>query len=644
MTQPASADDNCQAAVPNVMGGASVSDNCSAPGEITLSQSPAPGTLVGLGSHTITVTATDAAGNSASCTTTFTVSDNKAPTVICSATQPASADDNCQAAVPNVMGGASVSDNCSAPGEITLSQSPAPGTLVGLGSHTITVTATDAAGNSASCTTTFTVSDNKAPTVICSATQPASADDNCQAAVPNVMGGASVSDNCSAPGEITLSQSPAPGTLVGPGSHTITVTATDTAGNSATCSTTFTVSDTKAPTVICSATQPAGADDTCQAAVPNVMGGASVSDNCSAPGEITLSQSPAPGTLVGLGAHTITVTATDTAGNSATCSTTFTVSDTKAPTVICSATQPASADDNCQAAVPNVMGGASVSDNCSAPSAITLSQSPAPGTLVGLGTHTITVTATDAAGNSATCTTTFTVTDKKAPTVICSATQPASADDNCQAPVPNVMGGASVSDNCSAPSALALSQSPAPGTLAGLGIHTITVTATDPSGNSASCTTTFTVTDNTAPTVICSAVAGASADGNCQAAVPNVMSGVSLSDACSAASAITLSQSPAAGTLVGLGTHTITVTATDAAGNSATCTTTFTVTHDTAPTVICPAPTSASAGTNCLAAMPDVLGGVSASDSCSGTNGITLSQSPAAGTLELSLALTPPNT
>src|SRR5207245_8069622 len=50
-------------------------------------------------------------------------------------------------------------------------------------------------------------------------------------------------------------------------------------------------------------------------------------------------------------------------------------------------------------------------------------------------------------------------------------------------------------------------------------------------------------------------------------------------------------------------------------------------------TVTCPAPTSVSAGTNCLAVVPDVLGGVSASDSCSGTNGITLSQSPAAGTL-----------
>src|SRR5204862_5022399 len=90
---------------------------------------------------------------------------------------------------------------------------------------------------------------------------------------------------------------------------------------------------------------------------------------------------------------------------------------------------------------------------------------------------------------------------------------------------------------------------------------------------------------------------------------------------------------PAAGTLVGLGTHVITVTATDAATNSATWTTICAVTDDTASTVSCPAPSSVSAGTNCLVAVPDVLGGVSASDSCSGTNGITLSQSPAAGTL-----------
>src|SRR5207247_6727869 len=116
-------------------------------------------------------------------------------------------------------------------------------------------------------------------------------------------------------------------------------------------------------------------------------------------------------------------------------------------------------------------------------------------------------------------------------------------------------------------------------------------------------------------------------------ALPGVLGGVSASDSCSGTNGITLSQSPAAGTLVGLGVHTITVTATDVATNSATCTTTFTVSDDTAPTVTCPATPSASAGTNCLVAVPDVLGGVSASDSCSGANGITLSQSPAAGTL-----------
>src|SRR5206468_2245067 len=185
----------------------------------------------------------------------------------------------------------------------------------------------------------------------------------------------------------------------------------------ATCATIFTVTDTTAPTVNCSAIPSASADGSCQAAVPNVLSGVTVSDGCSAAGAITVSQSPVAGRVVGLGSHTITVTATDAAGNSATCTTIFTVSDTTAPSVVCSAVPGASADGNCQAAVPNVMGGVNVSDACSGAGSITLSQSPAAGTLVGLGSHTITVTATDAAGNSATCTTTFTVTDTTAPTV-----------------------------------------------------------------------------------------------------------------------------------------------------------------------------------------------------------------------------------
>src|SRR5207245_4635087 len=141
----------------------------SAASAISLVQSPTAGTLVGLGAHPITVTATDAAGNSASCTTSFIVADNTPPTVTCPAATTASADATCQGAVPNILSGVTVSDNCSSAGSITLVQSPAAGTMVGLGAHAITATATDAAGNSASCTTSFTVTDNTPPTVTCPA-------------------------------------------------------------------------------------------------------------------------------------------------------------------------------------------------------------------------------------------------------------------------------------------------------------------------------------------------------------------------------------------------------------------------------------------------------------------------------------------
>src|SRR5256885_222233 len=605
------------------------SDSCSGTNGITLSQSPAGGTLVGLGTHVITVTATDAATNSATCTTTFTVTDDTAPTASCHAPTIVSACTNCLAAVPDVLGGVSASDGCSGTNGITLSQSPAAGTLVGLGVHVITVTATDAATNSATCTTAFTVTDDTAPTVSCPAPSSVSAGTNCLAAVPDVLGGVSASDSCSGTNGITLSQSPAAGTLVGLGTHVITVTATDAATNSATCTTTFTVTDDTAPTVSCPAPTSVSAGTNCLAAVPDVFGGVSASDSCSGTNGITLSQSPAAATLVGLGAHVITVTATEAATNSATCTTTFTVTDDTAPTVICPAPTSASAGTNCLAAVPDVLGGVSASDSCSGTNGMTLSQSPAAGTLVGLGVHVITVTATDAATNSATCTTTFTVTDDTAPTVSCPAPTSASAGTNCLAAVPDVLGGVSASDSCSGTNGITLSQSPAAGTLVGLGVHVITVTASDAATNSATCTTTFTVTDDAAPTVSCPAPTSVSAGTNCLAAVPDVLGGVSASDSCSGTNGITLSQSPAAGTLVGLGVHVITVTATDGATNSATCTTTFTVTDDTAPAVSCPAPTSVSAGTNCLAAVPDVLGGVSAIDSWTGTNRFTLTLSPA---------------
>src|SRR5438046_1375959 len=138
--------------------------------------------------------------------------------------------------------------------------------------------------------------------------------------------------------------------------------------------------------------------------------------------------------------------------------------------------------------------------------------------------------------------------DSTSPGVRCSVFPTASADGSCQAPVPDVLASVTVSDSCSGPSAITLSQAPVAGTVVGLGAHVITVTATDAAGNSATCTTTFTVSDRSEPSVSCSVIPAASADGSCQAPVPDVLASVTVSDSCSGTGAITLSQNPAAGT------------------------------------------------------------------------------------------------
>jgi len=91
------------------------------------------------------LTVTDIHGNSQTCTAAVTVADNLPPTVICSAVAWRQRGCELPGGLAGRVGGVTVSDNCTAPGAITLTQSPAASTLVGLGVHVITVTASDAA-------------------------------------------------------------------------------------------------------------------------------------------------------------------------------------------------------------------------------------------------------------------------------------------------------------------------------------------------------------------------------------------------------------------------------------------------------------------------------------------------------------------
>ena len=109
--------------------------------------------------------AIDNAGNISALESRIVKIDLTQPNVICPAPMTSSADSNCQAAIPNVAQSVTASDNLTPAGSLIITQSPTPGTLVGTGAHSITVTVTDLAGNSNACTTTFNVIDDTPPTI-----------------------------------------------------------------------------------------------------------------------------------------------------------------------------------------------------------------------------------------------------------------------------------------------------------------------------------------------------------------------------------------------------------------------------------------------------------------------------------------------
>jgi uncharacterized repeat protein (TIGR01451 family) len=186
-----------------------------------------------------------------------------------------------------------------------------------------------------------------------------------------------------------------------PGTYTITYSATS-GGATATATRTVNVVDTTPPTALCkNITVALDANGNASITAAQVDNGSS--DTC---GAVTLSVSPSTFTCASKGPNTVTLTVTDSSSNTSTCQATVTVVDNTPPSVTAPPPTSANSDINCQGAIPNVLPGVVASDNCRT---VTLQQSPAAGTLVGTGPHTITVTATDGSGNTTTATTTFTV-------------------------------------------------------------------------------------------------------------------------------------------------------------------------------------------------------------------------------------------
>ncbi len=556
-------------------------DNCS--GVTTTRTSGLPsGETFPIGTTTVTHKVTDAAGLTAECSFTVTVT-GLPPAIVCPS----------NITVNNAVGqcGANVSFAATESQAIpasTISYSIASGSFFPVGTTAVTATATNAVGSS-SCSFTVTVVDNQVPVLV---GVPANATVECDAVPAAAV--VTATDNCttSVP---TFTQTRTNGNC--PSNYTLTRTwsTTDASNNTTTASQTITVQDTQAPIL---SAAPDNVTVECNA-VPTAAT-LNATDNCDNAPVVTYNQTSTQNSNPSNVGHynyviTRTWTATDACGNVSSKTQTITVQDVTAPIIAC----PSNVTLNCQDDNTSANTGvANAEDNCApiANIAITQSQTSTQNADVnnaGYYNYVITRTwrATDVTGNYSECEQTITVQDVTKPVITC----PTNVTLNCQDNNTSASTGvATATDNCS-PVAITQTQTSTQNANPSTSGHynyviTRTWTATDVTGNASSCVQTITVQDVTAPIIACPSNVML----NCQDNNTSAATGVATAtDNCSPVT-ITQSQTStqnASPNNAGYYNYVITRTwtATDVTGNASSCVQTITVQDVTAPLVTCPA-------------------------------------------------------
>src|SRR6202158_1121648 len=575
-------------------GAAVTSAAAAADGEIgiaTITYSKASGSTFPLGTTTVTVTAIDEGGNLATSMFTILVQDTTPPVIVLSSPPPATT----QGTDPRgaiVSFGATATDAATASPLITSTENP--GTFFHVGRTWVTATATDAAGNSSSITFAVVVIDTiapvitSAPDVVAEATAPWGA---------NVVLNATATD---AVGPVTLVYSPLSGSRFALGTTAVTVYAVDGAGNrSATRSFTVTVRDTTPP-AITSISPSLFAQATSSAGGKVMYAAAKATD---AVGPVTIAYSPlASGATFPVGPTIVTVTAVDGAGNAATASFPVTVQDTTVFTSVSG-----NATVNAPGPTTPVTYALATATGVLGTPLIAYSQNTGSPFVPGITP--VTVTATSFTGTVAT--RTFPVRVLDIPVIT-------SASPNLVAEATSSLGASVSYVAASATSLVApptVSYSIASGAVFPLGTTTVTVTATSAfTTDKATKTFTVQVKDTTAP-VILTWSPNVTAEATSSAGATVIFPAATVFDAVGAAP----SYSKASGTVFPVGTTTVTVRATDAAGNSAPSQSFTVMVRDTtppaftfvSPNLVAQAPSSAGAKvTYAAATATDAVGPV----------------------------------
>jgi hypothetical protein len=610
----------------NYAASVTASDNCSAnPNE---TQSPAAGTTF-TGSQVVTLAATDAAGNTSTCSFTVTAADQTPPTFACPNNTTVAAGANCTATLANYAASVTASDNCSAnPNE---TQSPAAGTTF-TGSQVVTLAATDAAGNTSTCSFTVTAADQTPPTFACPASTTVAAGANCTATLANYAASVTASDNCSAnPNE---TQSPAAGTTF-TGSQVVTLAATDAAGNTSTCSFTVTVAEPTPPT---------SAESDVNNFCSNAGGNISLTATGGSGTTLRWYTSSCGGTLVGSGTPLVlakpTSTTTyfarwETAGcaSSSCASVTVTIGDAPTFTTCPSAALTAfTAGNSCSALVSYAVAASGIpTPNLSYQfTGVTMATGTGTGSgsSFSKGVTNVVITAQNNCGTSS-CSFTVSVTDNENPVIICPSNIVRSTDLNqCTATVNYAA--PTATDNCSGVVAAIIAPSLASGLPFPIGASTVIWGATDAAGNTKTCTFIVTVNDAQKPTMTCPANKTQATDPNLCNAVVTYATPKAADNCTSDVTVIhvsggigTVQGTPNSSATFNRGANTVIWRATDAAGNTQTCSFRVTVNDLQQPTLTCPPTMNVSTATNACNAVATYTN-PSFTDNCTPTSGTSV--------------------
>ncbi|XP_022111822.1 uncharacterized protein LOC110991038 [Acanthaster planci] len=548
-----------------------VSDNVDADVQVVCTK--VSGSTFSVGEVDVVCTATDKAGNSADCSFSVEVKDKEKPEFDC----PIDMD------VPTNKGAPTYSLTYTTPkatdnvdGSVKVTCSPKPGTPLGIGEHVVTCSAQDSSGNIKTCPFNRVVKDEEAPEFECPLPMPDETVDSGQsyATVDYVLpeGTDNVDTN------IQVNCMDPPGSEFPIGQRNVTCSATDSAGNSKSCSFPVNVRDNEGPKFEC----PIPMDlfinaDQSTAVVSYTLPIAT--DNVD--GTVKVTCTPESGTALGVGRIMVKCTATDTSNIEETCEFPVVIKDKISPEFECPSLTEVNVDPgkayatvtyDVPMAKDNVDG--TVMVNCEKPS----------GSTFGIGTSTVTCSATDSSNNKKTCTFVVDVTDNEAPVFTCPKNMKKSTDEGSatatvyySTPKATDIGDGSVQVTCD----------PVSGTAFAVGVNEVTCSASDSAGNKKTCPFDITVEDLEAPTLTCQSSEDVTTDQGKDYATVNYPL-PKANDNVDASSVLTVICNKAPSSTFTMGPTMVTCSTTDSSGNSANCTFPINVSDDEDPKFDCP--------------------------------------------------------